>query len=191
MQMPHARLAQLSILSVARGTHITMHDGQQAVVESLAPGDFVLTRHNGAQPVLWIAQAALFANVADAPVHFEPGSVRNAGALRTPPDLRLFLDQRAAKSGAAPRETLLCAGDLVGQSGICREAGGFVEYVQIALGGPQYVYVEGIPAECQSMDPAANAASHQQSTTRPELRKTEDQRLALPQLTHPSCRVLV
>ncbi|MEL6841406.1 MAG: Hint domain-containing protein, partial [Pseudomonadota bacterium] len=48
------RFAEAASGSFARGTHITMGDGDMRPVETLQPGDLVLTRDAGKQPIRWI-----------------------------------------------------------------------------------------------------------------------------------------
>ena len=48
------RLAQLSCVAFSRGTHITMGTGEQRAIETLQPGDRVLTRNSGARTITWV-----------------------------------------------------------------------------------------------------------------------------------------
>ncbi|MGR3518970.1 MAG: Hint domain-containing protein, partial [Roseovarius sp.] len=80
------RFAQAACVSFTRGTRITMATGAQKPVETLQPGEMVLTRDDGAQPLRWIGQTTLRAIGDFAPVRIRAGALNNEGDLLVSPD---------------------------------------------------------------------------------------------------------
>lgn len=152
------RFARLACVSFARGTRITMACGAQKPIEDIVPGDAVLTRDGGAQPVRWIGQTCLRANGAFAPIVFAPGTVNNAETLRLSPNQRLFFYQREDRLGAGQAEVVVRADLLVNGDTICPVPGGFVDYFQLLLDTHQFVFAEGIAAESLTVDARTQAA---------------------------------
>ena len=140
-------LSDLLCVSFARGTMITMADGAQRPIETLARGDRVLTRDHGPQPVLWVGHATLRGVGAFAPVVIAAGAMGNAGDLIVSQQHRMFLYQRQRVAGMTTSELLVQARHLVdGESVFIRE-GGFVDYFSLVFDHHEIVYAEGIPAE--------------------------------------------
>ncbi|SMH56013.1 Hint domain-containing protein [Maritimibacter sp. HL-12] len=169
-----ARLAATATVAFTRGTHITMADGQQVPIESIRPGDKVLTRDSGPQPVRWTGVQTLRATGAFAPITIAPGTLNNTGRLVVSPNHRLFIYQRVDALGAGRKEILVKAGLLVNGSSVTQDPGGFVDYFQILFDKHEIIYAEGIAAESLFVD----------TTTRPALPVEVAQRLADAPGTH-------
>lgn len=88
------RLTDLACASFVRGTRITRADGTQAEISTLTPGDLILTRDHGPQPLRWIGRATLRAHGSFAPVVIGAGVLGNRGALSVSQHHRMFLYQR-------------------------------------------------------------------------------------------------
>ncbi|MDE3238593.1 MAG: Hint domain-containing protein [Paracoccaceae bacterium] len=140
------RLADLVCISFGRGTKITLSDGRQAAVESLRPGDRVLTRDHGAQPLRWIGRATLRASGSFAPVVISAGTLGNEGDLIVGQHHRLFLYQRQARL-AKTAEVLVQAKHLVDDTRIFLREGGMTDYFSLIFDRHEIIYAEGIPAE--------------------------------------------
>ncbi|MGR3540696.1 MAG: Hint domain-containing protein [Hasllibacter sp.] len=151
-------LAAIGAASFAAGTNIALADGRQAPVETLSPGDRVLTRDAGPRPVLWTGRAIRRAAGPFAPIAIAAGTLNNERDLVLSPAHRLFVYQRSDRIGAGRAEVLVRAADLVDGAGITRTEGGFVEWVQILFESHQIVYAEGIAAESMLLDPATAAS---------------------------------
>lgn len=151
------KYAQLACVSFTRGTAITLATGAQVVVEDLRPGDRILTRDSGVQPLRWIGQQTVRATGALAPVLIRQGTLNNSRDLRVSPDFRLFVYQRRDRIGAGRAELLVRAKHLVNGTSITREPGGFVDYFQLLFDDHQIVYAEGIAAESLFMSDRASA----------------------------------
>ncbi|UWQ22799.1 Hint domain-containing protein [Jannaschia sp. W003] len=140
-------LASVASVSFTRGTCVTMAGGLQRPVETLEPGERVLTRDHGPRPVRWIGRQSVRAEGANAPVVISEGAMGNARTLILSPDHRLFVYQRTDALRAGRRELLVRARHLVNDDTVWRDAGGYVEYFHLLFDAHEIIYVEGIPAE--------------------------------------------
>lgn len=152
----------------AAGTRILTPRGERAV-ETLRPGDLVVTLDHGPRPLLWVGQSARSWRGRDSPVEIAPGTLGALRPTRLSPLHRVMLrDARAELLFAAPGgEVLLRARDLVNQTTITRhDRGGTVRYVHLMLATHEILIANGIltesfqpgPQAQASFDPAARAA---------------------------------
>ncbi len=155
------------LVCFARGTLIRTPGGE-VPVETLRPGDMVVTRDNGAQPIMWVAsRMVLFPQAEDQPVVVEPDafgpglphartyvSPRHC-LLRQDARLRLLFDDS---------EVLMAAADCTDMPGVARHRhSGAVEYHHFMCPGHEVVYANGLMAESffpgpvarRSLDPVA------------------------------------
>lgn len=144
--------ARLACTSFTRGTRITLATGAQCPVEDLRPGDRVLTRDDGVQPLRWIGQSTLRAVGDLAPIRIRAGTLNNLGDLVVSPEHRLFVYQRQDRVGAGRAELLVRARHLVNGASVLRQEGGFVDYFQLLFDAHQIIYAEGIAAETMLLD---------------------------------------
>jgi hypothetical protein len=148
------RLADIVAGALAQGTRIAMADGRQVPVEELRPGDSVITRDHGAQPLRWKGSVRLRAEGGFAPVVVVPGVMGNPGPLIVSPHHRLFLYRREAKALAGAAELLVQARHLVDGVSILRREGGTVEYHALVFDAHEVIYAEGVPCESLMVCPA-------------------------------------
>lgn len=141
------QLADVICASFVSGTAITLADGSQRAIERLVPGDRVLTRDHGAQPLRWNATVTLRAIGGFAPVVIPAGVMGNAGDLILSQNHRLFLYQRPLAPITGMPEVLIQARQLLGADGIHLREGGFVDYHALIFERHEIIYAEGIPAE--------------------------------------------
>ncbi|PIE11458.1 MAG: hypothetical protein CSA72_04920 [Rhodobacterales bacterium] len=146
------RFAQIACVSFGKGTRITMADGNQRPIEDLRPGDLVLTRDNGVQPLRWLGVSTLRASGAFAPVLIRAGALNNAGDLLVSPDHRIMVYQREDKIGAGRPDILVKVRHLVDGDAISRQVGGHVEYYQMLFDHHEIIYAEGIASESLYID---------------------------------------
>ena len=73
------RLSQLVYGCFCAGTRIMSGDGHLTPIEALSAGDYVLTRDNGAQPLLWVGKTTVRAVGLFAPVCLPAGYMGNLG----------------------------------------------------------------------------------------------------------------
>ena len=148
------RLADVVAGAFARGTRIALADGRQVPVEDLRPGDLVITRDHGAQPLRWKGAVTLRAEGGFAPVVVLPGVMGNPGALAVSPHHRLFLYRRDARALTGAAELLVQARHLVDNVTILRREGGFVEYFSLVFQAHEVIYAEGVPCESLMVCPS-------------------------------------
>ncbi|PKP73268.1 MAG: hypothetical protein CVT84_14415 [Alphaproteobacteria bacterium HGW-Alphaproteobacteria-6] len=141
------RLGDTLCISFAAGTMITLPGGAQTAIEMLAPGDRVLTRDHGPQPLRWIGKATFRARGAFAPVVIGAGTLGNLGDLVVSPHHRIFIYQRGPRRLGSTAELLVQAKHLVDDDSVRRREGGFVDYYSLVFDRHEIIYAEGIPAE--------------------------------------------
>ncbi len=130
-----------------RGTRITLADGRQRQAELLHPGDLVLTRDNGPQPLRLVLRRTLRRAGDLAPVVIPQGVLSNAGDLVVSQDQRLFLYQRGPRRLSDSAATLVRARDLVDGQSVTLQRGGHADYVSLVFDRHEVIYAECIPAE--------------------------------------------
>lgn len=140
-------LADLLCVSFARGTMITLATGAQMAIENLRPGDRVLTRDHGGQPIRWVGRATLRAVGPFAPVVITAGTLGNSGDLIVSQHHRMFLYQRQRRAGLPTSELLVQAKHLVDDERVFIREGGFVDYLSLVFENHEIIYAEGVPAE--------------------------------------------
>jgi len=126
---------------------ITMADGSQRAIEALSPGDPILTRDHGRQPIRWIGHARLRAVGAFAPVVISAGTLGNGGDLILSQHHRVFLYQRNKLPGLSTSELLVQARHFVDEANVYLREGGFVDYFSLVFDHHEIIYAEGIPSE--------------------------------------------
>jgi hypothetical protein len=141
------RLSQLVLGSFCAGTRIMAGDGQLVAIEALEAGDYVLTRDNGAQPLLWVGKITVRAVGLFAPVRLPSGLLGNLGPLTVGPLQRIFLYQRGGLAANGRSEALVQARYLVDGDRVQQREGGFVTYHALVFEDHQIIYAEGVPAE--------------------------------------------
>lgn len=140
-------LSDLLCVSFVAGTMITLANGAQRAIEALKPGDRVLTRDHGPQPLRWVGRATLRAVGSFAPVVITAGSLGNAGDLSVSQHHRMFLYQRNRTPGLPTAEVLVQAKHLVDGDRIFVREGGFVDFFSLVFDRHEIIYAEGVPAE--------------------------------------------
>lgn len=160
------KLAQMACVSFTRGTRITLATGAQTPIESLQPGDRILTRDAGVQELRWIGQSTARAVGRMAPVLIRAGALNNANDLLVSPDHRLMVYQRQDALGTGVPELLVRARDLVNGDTVLMQDGGFVDYFQLLFDRHHIVYAEGIAAESLFLDALTQPALPDEILTR-------------------------
>lgn len=161
------RFAEAAAGSFARGTRITLADGRMQKIEDLTPGDMILTRDAGKQPLRQIVQATLRATGAFAPVVIGKGALHNDADLVLRADHRVFVYQRRDLAGAGRAQILVKARHLVDGVAVTRRHGGFVDYFQLIFDDHHIIYAEGIAAESHLVDARTQPATPQAALHQP------------------------
>ena len=144
-------------------------------VEDLVPGDKVLTRDNGYQPLAWVGSRTLSdAQMARcpqaAPIRISAGAL---GANLPERDLVVSPRHRMLVSGAraelmfGEREVLVTAADLLGLPGVRQDAAVATRYIHVMCEGHEIIRAEGSWTE--SFQPAEAVVNALDAATRDEL----------------------
>lgn len=148
------------------GTHLSTPDGPRAV-ETLRPGDHVLTRDNGAQEVLWtghqrVSGARFFAMPYLRPIRIRSGAFgddRPGGDFCVSPEHRLLLTGRRARDLFNDTEVLVAARDLV-DDGMIRPVSGLREVIYHHLMTARHEIVRANGVEAETFHPANADLAH-------------------------------
>lgn len=135
-----------SIPCFVAGTRIATPGGE-VPVEALAPGDLVLTKDDGAQPLRWAGRRRVAATGAFAPVRIAAGTFGAHRDLMVSPLHRVLIRDGLAELLFGESEVLVAARDLINGHSVCRVEGGEVEYVHILFDRHQVVLSEGLETE--------------------------------------------
>ncbi|MDP2738410.1 MAG: Hint domain-containing protein [Pseudorhodobacter sp.] len=141
------RFSDLICVAFCTGTLITLAGGAQKPIEALRPGDRVLTRDSGPQPLRFVGKATLRALGSFAPVVISAGTLGNEGDLVVSPHHRIFLYQRGENRLGETAELLVQAKHLVDGESVWRREGGHVDYYSLVFDRHEIIYAEGIPCE--------------------------------------------
>jgi hypothetical protein len=159
----HTDTAFVTITSVpcfVAGTLIATPEGERRV-ESLAPGDLVMTHDDGPQPVRWIGRRRVRATGALAPVRIRANTFGDHRTLMLSPQHRVLIRDSLAEILFGEAEVLVAAKDLVNDRSIRICAGGEVDYVHILFDRHQVVFSEGLATESFLPGPQATASLEQ------------------------------
>jgi len=150
------------------GTMIATPEGDVAV-ESLAPGDLVLTKDHGPQPVRWVGQRKVAAVGSLAPIRIAANTFGRHDELRVSPQHRVLVQDALAELLFGHAEVLIAAKDLVNDRSVRPLEGGEVEYVHVLFDEHQVIYSEGLATE--SFLPGPHMTSGFERETLEELRR--------------------
>ncbi len=145
----HTDTAFVTITSIpcfVAGTLIATPMGER-VVESLRPGDLVMTHDDGPQPVRWVGQRRVAATGALAPIRIKANTFGDHRTLMLSPQHRVLIRDSLAELLFGEAEVLVAAKDLVNDASIRVCEGGMVDYVHILFDQHQVVFSEGLATE--------------------------------------------
>lgn len=134
--------AGATVVCFATGTMIETAHGARAV-ETLTPGDLVLTRDHGLQPLSWMGQTQVPARGDLAPVVISKGVLGNTRDLVVSPQHAVLLNDWRAEMFFGQEEVLVRAYDLLGHDGVYRKPGGMVTYCHLLFDAHHLVRSEG------------------------------------------------
>lgn len=128
------------------GTRILTPEGERAI-ETLRPGDRVVTQDEGAQPIRWIGRRTVPAEGDHAPIHFSAHSLGVHKSLSVSPQHRVLIQDPQAELLFGEAEVFVSAKHLVNDQTVRRVPGGEVTYVHLLLDRHQVIFAEGMPTE--------------------------------------------
>lgn len=130
----------------AAGTLIETAAGPRPV-ETLSPGDLVLTADNGLQPVRWIGQRPVPGHGRLAPILIKAGALGNGRDLLVSPQHRMLIEDWRAEVWFATSQVLVAALHLVNGTTIRAAPCDRITYVHLAFDRHEIVFAEGCPSE--------------------------------------------
>ena len=174
-------------LCFTRGVMIETPEGAKPV-EALKVGDLVITKDNGAKPILWIGsrmigQKRLVSNPELTPIRIEAGALGQnmpAADLTVSPQHRILVRSKIAQRMFDANEVLVAAKQLLQLDGIsiCEDVTE-VEYFHILFDQHEVVFANG--AESESLYTGAQALKSVSLAARAELFTL------FPELEEPDC----
>ena len=141
-----AFVAVNSIPCFVAGTRILTQTGE-VPVETLRPGDLVMTQDHGLQPLCWVGRRTVAAVGDFAPVAIDAGTFGPHGAIKLSPQHRVLITDSMAELLFGEAEVLVAAKDLVNDKTVRVQTGGTVDYVHLLFDRHQVVFAEGLATE--------------------------------------------
>lgn len=136
-----------NIICFTPGTLIETAHGPRPV-EALAPGDLLVTRDNGLQPLRWIGSRTVSAQGRFAPILLPGALLPDADApLLVSPQHRILWHGPRAQLMFGSGEVFVSAAHLLEHPAVSRQAGGDVTYLHLMLDRHEVVYANGVPTE--------------------------------------------
>ena len=122
-------------------------DRGETPVESLKPGDRVLTRDDGMQPLRWIGTRRVSAEGNMAPVRIDRNTFGRHDAVSVSPLHRILVENAHAELLFGSHEVLIAAKDLIDGCRVRQMTGGEVTYIHLLFDRHQVVWSNGLPSE--------------------------------------------
>ena len=119
----------------------------QRPVESLQPGDLVLTADHGLQPLRWVGRRTVPAQGALAPIRIRTGTFGNDRDLLVSPQHRMLMQGYRAQLITGQSEVFAAATHLVDGHNVLRETGGTVTYVHLLFDRHEVIFADGAATE--------------------------------------------
>ena len=135
-----------SVPCFVAGTLIDTPDGA-VPVETLRPGDMVMTKDDGPQPLRWIGQRDVEARGTFAPIRIAADTFGRHDTVLLSPLHRVLIRDSLAEILFGEPEVLVAARDLVNDLGVRRIEGGTVNYVHLLFDRHQVIYSGGLETE--------------------------------------------
>lgn len=180
------------------GTRIDTVDGPRPV-EALVPGDLVLTRDHGPQPLRWIGRSLRHARGKDAPVRIAAGTFGPHGDLSLSPNHCILVSSPAVELLTGEAEALSPVKHLVNGDSIApTPSGRAVLYLHLLFDRHEIIMANGLP--CESYLPAVQTMAAYDATAQealllrhPELRSRPHASMtpARPLLSKGEARALI
>ena len=151
--------ASEAAICFTKGTRILTPTGERPI-ETLRPGDAVVTQDHGAQELRWIGQRTVRASGTLAPICFLRQSIGNHRDLVVSPQHRMLCL-------AGRHERLAPAQDLIDNDRVSIAYGGMVTYLHVIFDRHEVIFAEGAASE--SFHPSDSALQTLADPAREEL----------------------
>jgi Ca2+-binding RTX toxin-like protein len=149
-----------NVICFTPGTRVLTDRGYRPV-EDLAPGDLIMTRDDGLQPLRWKGETKVLGRGKTAPVRIAPHTFPTDRKLRDPrpllvsPQHRLLLEGYETELLFGETEVFAAAAHLEDGGAIARQEGREVTYIHLALDRHQVIWAEGVATESFFIGPQA------------------------------------
>ncbi|WP_432449858.1 Hint domain-containing protein [Aliiroseovarius marinus] len=127
-------------------TMIMTNRGERPI-QSLAPGDMVLTRDNGLQPIRWIGAKTVDAHAEAAPIRIDAGLFGNHSPLLVSPQHRMVFEGYEATLMFGASEVMIPARHLLNAEGVRVTPRAQVTYHHMLFDQHEVVFANGAPSE--------------------------------------------
>ncbi len=136
-----------NIICFTPGTMIRTPYGDRAI-ETLRPGDLILTKDSGPQPIRWVGGRTVSALGHLAPVTLDPSMFGDAhGPLLVSPQHRIVLEGARAQLLFGSREVFTPAKHLIKCGLAHQHATDSVHYMHLMMSQHEVIYANGLPTE--------------------------------------------
>lgn len=136
-----------NIICFTPGTLIATAHGPRAI-ETLRPGDLIVTRDNGLQPLRWVGSRTVAATGNHAPIRLDPSLLQGASApLLVSPQHRMLWTGSRAQMYFGESEVLVAATHLLSSPAARRIEGGNVTYMHLMLDRHEVIYANDAATE--------------------------------------------
>ena len=156
-----------NIICFTPGTLIATDRGLRAI-ETLVPGDLLVTRDNGLQPLRWIGSRTVQGTGEFAPIEISTALLQDATApLLVSPQHRILWTGPRAQLLFGDREVLVSAKHLLNHPAVSKRELSQVTYLHLMLDQHEVLYANG--AATESFFPGDNALSALSDPCRDEM----------------------
>ena len=135
-----------TVICFGKGTRIATPYGPRRV-EDLCPGDFVLTKDHGPQPLRWVGARDVPAVGRFAPIEISAGALGNTADLIVSPQHRMLVQGWHAEMLFGMSEVFAAAKHLLNNKTIRRRTGGMVTYYHLMFDAHEVIFAEDAPSE--------------------------------------------
>ncbi|PJE32249.1 hypothetical protein PSM7751_01881 [Pseudooceanicola marinus] len=135
------------VTSFLAGTRVRTPDGLR-LIETLRPGDKVMTLDNGPCEVTWTGRRSLRAQGRLAPILVRPGALGNRHPIMVAPSQQLVLKDRALRTLFGQDEAVVAARHLLDGERIIRSPRAEADYVLLQMDGYQVLDEGELGLEC-------------------------------------------
>jgi Ca2+-binding RTX toxin-like protein len=136
-----------NIICFTPGTQILTPFGPR-LIETLKPGDLVITRDGGPKPLLWVGQRNVRADGEFAPLEIAPGFLQGATApLLISPQHRVLWTGHRAQLLFGSSEVLVAAKHLLDSPAVQRRTSETVTYIHLMFDQHEVVFANGVATE--------------------------------------------
>ncbi len=164
-----------NIICFTPGTRILTDRGERPI-ETLRPGDGIVTRDHGVQPLRWIGNSTVRGEGRFAPIRIDPSVMPGARrALLVSPQHRILFEGYRAELLFGSDEVLVSAAHLEDGHTVRAEPCNAVTYLHLMLDQHEVIYAEGAATEsfhagASGLTAISDAAREEMFTLFPELR---------------------